>query len=194
MKPLWIVSALSLALLGPSRTASADILLTPFAGVSFLGDSSEKLTYGAAVSFGGLLGVEAELARAGLGSLDVGGSFVDLQAHLTTAMVNVVVRLPAGPVQPYATAGVGVVRLSGDLNVPFLGSLLSLSGQDFGGNVGGGIYLFPSQNLGIRGDVRYFRTLGSLTLDDLTEIGGFGDLPVPDLDFWRATAGVTLRF
>lgn len=190
----FLRAALCLAVLVRPAPAAADVLLTPFAGVSFLDEGAEKLTYGAALSFGGLLGVEGELARTGLGELEVGGTFVDLEANLTTAMVNLVARLPAGPVQPYLTAGVGVIRISGDVTVPFLGTLLSLSGQDFGANAGGGVYVFPSQNLGIRADVRYFRTVGSLSLDELTDIRGLDDLPVPDLDFWRATAGVTLRF
>ena len=60
-------------------------------------------------------------------------------------------------------------------------------------NYGGGIYLFPSPSFGIRADVRYFRTVGDLTLEDIDELVGF-DLPLPDFDFWRATAGVTFRF
>lgn len=173
--------------------ASADVLLTPFAGVSFFDDDNRKGTYGAGLSFGGLIGVEGEIAQARLGSYD-DIRFVDLQANVTTIMGNLMVRFPAGPVQPYAVGGVGVIRLSGDVTVPFLGSLLSVSARDFGMNVGGGVYLFPSRNIGIRGDVRYFRSLGDLTLDDLTDIDGLDDLPLPELDFWRATAGVTIRF
>jgi opacity protein-like surface antigen len=176
------------------HAARADVLLTPFAGVSFLDEGNEKLSYGAGIAFGGLIGVEAELGRTQLGELDVASTPIDLEANLTTGMVNLVVRLPAGPVQPYATGGVGVIRVSGDVSVPFLGSVLSLSGQDFGMNVGGGIYVFPSKNLGLRADVRYFRTIGDLTLDELADIGDDFDLPIPEFDFWRVTGGVTLRF
>ena len=35
---------------------------------------------------------------------------VDLNARLTTFMGNLLVRLPAGPIQPYVTGGAGVVR------------------------------------------------------------------------------------
>ena len=48
--------------------------------------------------------------------------------------------------------------------------------------------------IGFRGDVRYFRTIGELSLDDLTDFGGLDDLPIPEFDFWRVTGGLTLRF
>jgi opacity protein-like surface antigen len=183
---------LALLIVSP-RSAAADVLLTPFAGVSFLEEGNEKLVYGASLAFGGLIGVEAELGRSTLGRVEVPRTPVDLEAALTTAMVNLVVRVPAGPIQPYATGGLGVIRVSGDVAVPLLGSVLSLSGQDFGLNVGGGVFVFPSRHLGLRADVRYFRTLGDLTIEKLADIGNLG-LPVPSFDFWRATGGVTLRF
>ncbi len=182
------------ALLSMPRVATADILLTPFAGVSFLDEGNEKLVYGAGIAFGGVIGIEAEIGRTKFADIDIASTPVDLEANLTTGMVNLVVRLPTGPIQPYATGGVGIVRVSGDITVPFLGSVLSLSGQDFGMNVGGGIYVFPSEHLGIRADVRYFRTIGDLTLDELADIGRDFDLPLPEFDFWRVTGGVTLRF
>ena len=176
------------------RAAAADVLLTPFAGVSFLDGDNEQLVYGAGIAFGGLIGLEAEVGRTQIGALDVPSTPIDLEAHLTTGMVNLVLRLPTGPIQPYATGGVGVVRVSGDVNVPFLGSVLSISGQDFGMNVGGGVYVFPSENIGVRADVRYFRTIGDLTLDELADLGRDFDLPIPEFDFWRITGGLTLRF
>lgn len=176
--------------LAPS-TASADVLLTPFAGVTFL-DDTNKSTFGGAFGFGSLIGLEFEAARIQLGSFeDIPG--VDLSAHATTFMGNVVVRLPTGPVQPYGTAGVGLMRVTGDVDVLIAGNIISASAQDFGWNIGGGLYLFPSPNFGIRGDLRRFHT-GDVSFDDIVGIGGLDDLPLPELDFWRATAGVTFKF
>lgn len=173
-------------------TARADVLITPFAGVSFF-DGENKGNFGASVGFGGLIGVELDASQTRIGSF-VDVPVVDLTADVTTVMGNIVVRVPAGAIQPYASGGAGLIRLSGNVRVPFLGSVLSARAQDLGMNVGGGLYLFPSENFGIRGDVRYFRTLGDLTLDEITDIGGVNDLPLPRLDFWRATVGVTFRF
>ena len=104
---------------------------------------------------------------------------------MTTYMGNLVCALPTGPIQPYGSAGVGVVRVTGSLDVPFLGDVVSASAQDVGWNVGGGVYLFPAPNIGLRADVRRFQT-GDVSWED---IAGIGDLPLPKLDFWRATAG-----
>jgi opacity protein-like surface antigen len=172
--------------------ARADVLITPFAGVSFF-DGESKGNFGASVGVGGLIGFELDASQTRIGSF-VDVPVVDLTADVTTVMGNLVVRLPTGAVQPYVSGGAGLIRLSGNVRVPFLGSVLSARAQDLGMNVGGGVHLFPSDNFGIRGDVRYFRTLGDLTLDDITDIGGINDLPLPRLDFWRATVGVTFRF
>jgi hypothetical protein len=61
-------------------------------------------------------------------------------------------------------------------------------------NVGGGVHLFPTPNFGLRADVRYFRTVGDLGWDEIRDIDGLDDLPLPRLDFWRVTGGVTLKF
>jgi hypothetical protein len=74
--------------------------------------------------------------------------------------------------------------------VPLLGNVVSASAQDVAWNVGGGVYLFPSETIGLRADVRRFQT-GDLSWEN---IRGLGDLPLPTLDFWRATVGVTLKF
>lgn len=193
MRTRLLVPVLALAALAaaPGR-ASADVLITPFAGVGFV-DGETKRNFGASVGFGGLIGFEFDASQTRIGTLaDV--PLVSLTADVTTLMANLVVRVPAGPVQPYATGGAGLIRLSGDVRVPFLGSVLSAGARDLGVNVGGGLYVFPSRNFGIRGDVRYFRTLGNISLNDLAELGGIDDLPLPRLDFWRATVGVTFKF
>jgi opacity protein-like surface antigen len=168
--------------------AAADLRLTPFAGVTFL-DDDNKGTLGAAVTFGSLIGIEFEAARAWLGGFeDI--DFVDVDAYVTTYMANAVVRLPTGPIQPYGSAGVGIVKVTGDVDIPFFGDVVSASASDVGWNLGGGLYLMPSENFGLRADVRRFQT-GDLEWEDIVDIG---DLPLPKFTFWRATAGVTIKF
>lgn len=183
----WLLAATLAALLTPV-TASADLRATAFGGATKINDTN-KGTIGAAVTFGGLLGVEFEAARIFLGSVE-NVDVVDVKANLTTYMGNLVVRLPTGPIQPYGSAGVGVVRVTGDVNVPFLGNVISASAGDVGWNVGGGVYLLPTPNVGFRADVRRFQT-GDVSWED---IAGIDDLPLPKFNFWRATAGVTFKF
>ncbi|BCS35846.1 hypothetical protein TBR22_A50800 [Luteitalea sp. TBR-22] len=191
----WLCSSVVVcALVAMPAAASADILLTPFAGVSFLEQEKKPLTYGVGLSLGGLIGIEGEIARVSLAEQGIVGTSVSLETNLTTYMGNLVLRLPVGSVQPYATGGLGLIKVSGDVDAAYLGNVLSVSGSELGMNFGGGLYVFLGDNLGIRGDVRYFRTIGEVTLEDITDFGGFDDLPVPQFDFWRATAGVTLKF
>ncbi len=63
-----------------------------------------------------------------------------------------------------------------------------LSTDDFGFNVGGGFHAFFTDNIGIRGDVRYFRSLQDNEPDDEF------DVALADFSFWRGSAGVTFRF
>ena len=68
--------------------ASADLRATAFGGATRINETN-KGTLGAAVTFGGLLGIEFEAARVWLGSLE-NVPVVDVQANLTTYMANLV--------------------------------------------------------------------------------------------------------
>ena len=59
---------------------------------------------------------------------------------------------------------------------------------DFGFNVGAGAMFFFSDKVGVRGDVRYFRSLQDVEPIDDFNIGLSG------FHFWRGTVGVTFRF
>src|SRR6218665_251994 len=142
MRRLLTAAACAFVVCAPC-TANAEILLTPFAGVSFLADGDEKFVYGASLSFGGLIGVEGELARTNVADQRLLGSTVNLETTLTTGMVNLMVKLPVGPVHPYVTGGLGVIRVSGEVEAPVLGEL-QLGGSEFGVNFGGGGIGFPS--------------------------------------------------
>ena len=170
-----------------ARPAAADIRLTPYGGVSFINDEN-KGTFGVSAALGGLIGFEFDAAKTWLGGIeDI--DIVDLDTSVTTYMFNAVVRLPTGPIQPYGTAGVGVVRVTGSLDLPLLTGI-DASAQDVGWNYGGGLYIIPMPFFGFRFDVRRFQA-ADLEWEDIVNIG---DVPLPELSFWRATAGVTLKF
>ena len=140
---------------------------SPGSAASASSTTKARARYGAAIALGGLIGFEFEAARTSLGELaDLDFANLDVDAHLTTYMFNAVVRLPAGPIQPYATAGVGAVRVTGSIGVPLCRPASTPSAQDFGWNFGGGLYIVPLPFFAIRGDVRRFQT-GELFLDDI---------------------------
>ena len=84
------------------------------------------------------------------------------------------------PVRPYVVAGVGLVRSRIDVGDLFE----DVSTNQFGLTLGGGVTGMVSDNVGIRGDVRYIRSLEDPEEDDDFDVG------VGKFDFWRATVGV----
>ena len=168
--------------------AYADGFLTPFAGFNFGGDSTncasltscddKRVNWGVAVgTTSGIFGFELEFADA---PNFFGSSSGDNAVLTLTGSLMLVI--PAGPVQPYGVVGLGLVRPHGQLNASSLASDQNTLGWD----IGGGVNIFFARHVGVRGDVRHLRTLQDITLG-----GFFANAP---LDFWRGTAGLTLRF
>jgi opacity protein-like surface antigen len=173
--------------------ARADGMIIPFLGVNFGGNSgkaiadaidAKRFDWGVSFAFmgGGVLGLEADIARSPdfYGKTDIGGSSV------FTATGNLLFGVPIGGqkgvgFRPYALAGIGLVRSKVDAFTDVLNFDNSKAAWDFGG----GAMFFFGNNVGLRGDVRYFRTFGAA---DLIGLGN------DHLDFGRASAGLILRF
>jgi len=186
--------------------ASADWLFTPFIGMNFGGsvtfndafgdfdDEFEKrANFGASLAWmgAGAIGFELDFGYApnffesteGEADFDYGDN------NVTTFMANLVVGAPIGGqtglgIRPYASGGVGIIRTHIDDAL----DLFEVSSNDWGFNAGAGIAGFFSDNIGLRGDVRYFRSLQDNEPDD--EL----DLSLGDLKFWRGSIGITFRF
>ena len=193
-------------LCGIATPASADWLLTPYLGITFGGNArfgdvgtfddnfERKVTYGANLAWmgRGIVGFEFDFGTtpnffentSGIGNFDWGDS------NVTTAMANIIVGAPIGGtagvgVRPYGSVGIGLLRS----NVSSLGLFNDLSRNDLGFNAGAGTHIFFNDNVGLRGDLRYFRGLQS---DDGNDT--ILDIGLEDFDFWRGTIGVTFRF
>ena len=192
---------------GMAKPASADWLLTPYLGVVFGGSANnfdvkniddefeQRLSFGAGLTWmgAGKLGFEVDYHLAPNfyqftdGGRDI--ELLDLNSSVQTLMANVILGAPIGGTtgkgfRPYAVGGIGLMRSSLDGADKLFDNL---SNNELGVNVGGGAHVFFSDNVGLRGDVRYFR--GLQKGDD-----GGQDLDFEDFDFWRATLGVTFRF
>jgi opacity protein-like surface antigen len=202
--------ALLIPILAPSP-ARADVMLTPFVGGNLFGSASAPLadfvgdhsrtTFGGSVTLTahGIFGIEGDFGYTpkffGAG-LDVAGVPVNLaRNNVLTAMANVTVGVPLqsqrGPygtgggrgVRPYGVAGFGLIRQQVDL-----AGLLGYAANDLGYDLGGGVDIFLTRNVGIRGDFRYFRTLSGNTISDLL------DLQPGAFNFSRLSVGLTLRY
>jgi opacity protein-like surface antigen len=183
----------------------ADILLTPFVGGVFggsansqvaeiVGDRSRSAFGGSiAIMSAGVFGVEGDVGYTPKffgKNLQVAGVPVSLaQNNVLTAMGNLTLGIPlqsrnGSGVRPYAVAGIGLIRQ----RLSLITGLVGYTINDLGFDVGGGVLVFFSRNVGIRGDLRYFRTLGSSTISDLI------DLQPGAFNFTRASVGVTFRY
>jgi opacity protein-like surface antigen len=182
--------------------ASADWLFTPFIGGTFGGNATladsgldvknefeRRLSYGASLAWmgAGVFGFEADFGYSpNFFRADDNGSKINFvgDGNETTLMANIVVGAPLGGVRPYALGGLGVMRSKVDNVGQFFDKP---SSNDWGYDLGGGVMGFFSENVAVRGDIRYFR---SLQENDASTF----DLSLGSFRFWRGTVGVTFKF
>jgi opacity protein-like surface antigen len=188
----------------PSR-ASADWLFTPFIGANWGGTArfdefgdfedefERRVNFGATLAWmgAGVIGFELDFGWApNFFENTVGDADFEFgDSNVTTLMGNLVLGIPIGGqtgpgIRPYASGGMGLImsRIGGP------DDLFDVDSNDWGFNVGGGVTGFFTDNVGIRGDIRYFRSLEDNEPDDEF------DLALSDFRFWRGTVGVTFRF
>ena len=129
----------------------------------------------------GWLGAEAELAWTP-GFFEQDGFLISRRVR--TVMGNAIVRLTsaASSFQPFVAGGFGVVSP----HLSDAGSLREAESNEAGFSAGTGV-LWTKHNVGVRGDVRYFRTIG----DD--EVDAFG-INYSKFDFWRVSSGLVVKF
>ena len=194
------LAIMSVLMFATPRSASADWMFTPFVGAAFGGSVTDvggfelerdtRGTFGAGLTWmgAGILGFDIDFGY----TPDFFGDDPDFgDSNVTTLMANVILGAPiggqSGPgIRPYAVGGLGLLRERITSASDFFDDV---SRNEFGFNLGAGITGFFSDNIGVRGDVRYFRSLQEGS--DSSDLDVFD---VDDLDFWRATIGVSFRF
>ena len=72
--------------------------------------------------------------------------------------------------------------------LPTADDFFDVDENSFGVNVGAGVMGFVRENFGLRGDVRYFRSVQD------SDVGDDIDVDFGSFDFWRGTVGATFRF
>jgi opacity protein-like surface antigen len=210
MKGVMRVAVAMACVTAIAKPASADWLFTPYLGVVFGGAANtvdidtldeafeQRSVFGGSLAAmgGGVFGLEFDFGYAPnffqLTEGDDDFEFFDVNSSLTTLMANVILGIPIGGsggvgVRPYATGGIGLMRA----NIEFEDLFENLSSNDLGVNFGGGLHVFFTDTIGLRGDFRYFRGLQNEDVDD--EVTDFG-FNLDDFDFWRGTVGITFRF
>ena len=198
LRPVILALVLGTVLAIPAQ-ARADWIFTPYIGANFSrgGDIFDLDSGNTSVSFGGSLG----WMGAGILGLEMDFGYApdffetddvtSLDGNVTSFMGNVIIGIPiggqtGGGVRPYVSGGAGLLRSRLDDVEDFF----DLNENSFGVNAGAGLMVFFTDNVGLRGDLRYFRSLSDDDNDDDTDL----DLNLGAFHFWRATAGVAFRF
>ena len=190
-------AVVAIAITLAAAPARADGFFIPFFGVNFGGDSGKQFseafdtsqfTFGASLGFmgGGVFGFESDFAYSPdfYGKTDTGGS------RAFTATGNLLIGIPFGGqkgfgVRPYGLVGAGVLNSGAD----FGSGVIDIGDTNLTWSAGGGLMLFFGTHVGLRGDIRYFRTF-----DDLEILGiPIGQSP-GKVDFTRGSLGLALRF
>jgi opacity protein-like surface antigen len=202
----WFLTAsiFTVALAAAPGTASADWTFTPFVGWNFGGaaDINAGTTNKISGTFERKIDYGASLATMGKGAvgfeIDFGYSpnFFETStppsgffkftpdSNVTTLTGNLIIGAHSGPIRPYVVGGVGLIRT----NVQDLSGLFSATSKnDFGMDVGGGLTGFFSDHVGLRGDVRYFRSFRGTT-------DNAAGITLGDFKFWRASLGLSFKF
>jgi len=159
-------------------------------GFSFAGDTPNPCTLATCearrtnwgLSMGtahGIFGFEEDVSYI----KDYFGSDPINQNAVLTITSNIMLQLPKSrvPVQPYAVVGLAFIRPHATLDVVGLGIDKNALGYD----VGGGVTLLTQGHVGLRSDLRRIRTFKDLSL---------GMFSKEQLDYWRGSLGLTLRF
>jgi opacity protein-like surface antigen len=181
------LAVLTLCLPAPSP---AQGFISPLIGYDFGEDSrcpaitgceDKKLNIGVGIgTMGSVLGFELDVSYA----KGFFGEAPGYSSSVLTVMSNILLGPEIGPVRPYGSGGLGLIKSNVGTDVT---SVFETSNNHLGWNIGGGLMIMATDNIGVRGDIRHFHSFQNL------EILGF---PISDtkLDFGRASAALVFRF
>lgn len=194
---LYTISIAVLLCIAPSN-AAADWLITPFIGSSFAPETTflvfergtgKKLTIGGSVALlsDSFYGVEADVAHAPgffQGNDPLG---LILSSRVTTVSGSIILAAPLAvtreSLRPYIVGGLGLIQARSEDLV----SLLPLEKDLLGLNIGVGAIGLLSERTGVRFDLRHFKAVSG-------EHGPFARPGTSRLSFWRASAGIIIRY
>jgi hypothetical protein len=182
-----------------SNASASDWLIIPHLGAVFGGNTtivdldqgagSRKFTFGGSFAWltDGIVGVEADVGHTPHFFERSSRDALVLDSTVTTLTGSVIAAVPLSvtreSLRPYVVGGVGLIHASSNSIrgiFAFDSNLLAL-------NVGGGVIGFVTPFTGVRFELRHFRNLAP-----------DGSAPTTSgstrLSFWRASAGVVIRY
>jgi opacity protein-like surface antigen len=200
VRKLFIITALVLALV-PSSAFAQNWFFSPFVGGNFGGNADfgdfpddddaveRRIDFGGTIGWNpSVVGFEIDFGYSPNFFEDTAGdrNFEFGDSNVTTIMGNLLLSArPGSGIRPYASAGLGLMRA----NITSATGLFNdLATNDMAVNIGAGLNGQFSDRVGLRGDVRYFRSLQD------NEADNDFDLDFGSFNFWRGTIGLTFRW
>ncbi len=173
----------------------------------FVGANYGASTAGSSVDFGGQVGylyrgfIGGEFIADFAPRFNMANAFLADRPNVNAYMANLIIAAPLGTeaaIQPYVSGGFGGVQLRSNMLAVAndVNSVQTSANQTRGGgDIGFGVMGFAG-NVGIRGDVRYFRsfTNNTVTTTGNTAADAFAQNLLSGLDFWRANIGIAIRW
>jgi opacity protein-like surface antigen len=188
--PVRVFALFALLVLGHASRSNGQGFVNPFLDYHFGGDSvcptalkcdTARVNLGVSVgALGAVVGFEEDFS--------FGNNFFGteplLSSDVVTLMSNLLIAPKIGPVRPYGVAGIGLIRTTSSST---LANIVVSDSNNVGYDLGGGLMIFFGRHVGVRADIRGYRSLQDLKL--------FG-LQVPDtkLQFGRANGGLVFVF
>jgi opacity protein-like surface antigen len=183
------VTAAAAIVAATPEPAAAQGFISPFIGFDYGGNSGCPTATGcedknsnlgvAGGKLAAIAGAEVEFGYA----RDFFGDTPGVDSSVLTLMFNVLVGPKIAAVRPFLLGGVGLMKSHVELTA---GSLLD-SSNNFGWNIGGGVMIMFGDHVGVRGDVRRFKSFQDTSILSFT-------LSDEKLTFNRASAGLVLAF
>ncbi len=204
--PMTTQSAQTTATYG--ATHDSEWIASGFVGSNFSASGPLSVTNsGSSINFGGQIGylwnkmIGAEFLADFSPRFEMNNALLSGNPNVNSYMVNAIGALPLGDDgnwQPYVSGGVGAIQLRSDMfnanqNGVLTGGTSSANQSHFGGDIGAGVMGFAGA-VGLRGDVRYYRSSSKDVTDPNGSADNFASNLLNDLRFWRADIGVAFRW
>jgi Outer membrane protein beta-barrel domain len=199
----------------PASTAATTVgtLKSHWTAAGLVGSNFGLSTDDPSINFGGQLGylwrgvVGPEFLADFTPTFKINNGFLAESPNVNSYMANVMGAIPLGAegqFQPYVSGGLGAIQLGSTVFNTF-GLARSVSPAEIaasgttteshsklGNNIGGGLMGFAG-NVGFRGDVRYYRSSTNESLSS-TPAGQLSEILLSGLKYWRANAGLAIRW
>ena len=191
-----VLSLVAFGLMSSASDARAQGFISGLVGYNFGGDAGcptatncqdKRTNWGGSIGTLGIIGFEEELAYAKNFFGEPLAGTTSANNSVLTLMSNLMIAPGIGPVNPYVTGGLGLMRAHTDFTPSQI--VTNPSQNMFAWDVGGGL-IVSFGHVGVRGDIRHFHSFQDSKLPSFFGLSTAGT----KLDFGRISGAIVLKF